>query len=135
MTYKIETIEGIGKVYGDKLREVGLKDTAALLAACAGPKDRAALAAKTGIPEARVLEFANRADLMRVKGIGEEYSDLLEAAGVDTVPELAQRNAANLHAALERANAARKLVRQTPSLKAVEDWIAAAKALPRALTY
>lgn len=135
MTYGIETIEGIGKVYGDKLREAGLKDTAALLKACAGPKDRAALAARTGISDALVLKFANRADLMRVKGIGEEYSDLLEAAGVDTVPELAQRNAANLHAALEAVNAAKRLVRQTPAPKAVEGWIAAAKELPRALTY
>ena len=82
-----------------------------------------------------MLEFANRADLMRVKGIGEEYSDLLEAAGVDTVPELAQRRADNLHAAIEKANAAKRLVRQTPSLKAVECWIAAAKDLPRLLTY
>lgn len=135
MGYSIEEIEGIGKVYGEKLRAAGVKDTDALLAACGGPKDRAALAAATGIPEALVLKFANRADLMRVKGIGEEYADLLEAAGVDTVPELAQRKAANLHAAMEKANAAKKLVRQTPSLKAVEGWIAAAKDLPRALHY
>ncbi len=135
MGYDIEKIEGVGKVYGDKLREAGVKDTAALLRACAGPKDRATLAAKTGIPDALVLKFANRADLMRVKGIGEEYADLLEAAGVDTVPELAQRRADNLHAALEAANAAKKLVRQAPGLKAVEGWIAAAKDLPRALTY
>lgn len=135
MGYSIEEIEGIGKVYGEKLRAAGVKDTAALLAACGGPKERAALAAATGIPEALVLKFANRADLMRVKGVGEEYADLLEAAGVDTVPELAQRKAANLHAAMEQANAAKKLVRQTPSLKAVEGWIAAAKDLPRALHY
>lgn len=135
MAYDVEKIEGIGKVYGGKLRAAGIRDTEALLKACAGPKDRAALAAKAGIPDALVLEFANRADLMRVKGIGEEYSDLLEAAGVDTVPELAQRKAENLHAALEATNAAKKLVRQTPSLKMVEGWIAAAKGLPRALTY
>ncbi len=135
MTYGIEKIEGIGKVYGDKLRAAGLKDTEALLKACAAPKDRASVAAKTGIPDALVLKFANRADLMRVKGIGEEYSDLLEAAGVDTVPELAQRKAENLHAALEKVNGAKKLVRQAPSLRAVEDWIAAAKQMPRALTY
>jgi predicted flap endonuclease-1-like 5' DNA nuclease len=135
MGYSIEEIEGIGKVYGEKLRAAGVKDTDALLAACGRPKDRAALAAATGIPEALVLKFANRADLMRVKGIGEEYADLLEAAGVDTVPELAQRKAANLHAAMEQANAAKKLVRQAPSLKAVEGWIAAAKDLPRALHY
>jgi predicted flap endonuclease-1-like 5' DNA nuclease len=135
MSYRIEEIEGIGKAYGDKLRGAGVKDTAALLAKCAGPRDRAALAEATGIPEKMVLKFANRADLMRVKGVGEEYADLLEAAGVDTVPELAQRKAANLHAALEAANAAKKLVRQVPGLKAVEGWVAAAKEMPRALTY
>ena len=135
MAYKIEEIEGIGKVFGDKLRAAGINDTDALLTRCAGPKDRAALAEATGIAEALVLKFANRADLMRVKGIGEEYSDLLEAAGVDTVPELAQRKPANLHAALETTNAAKKLVRQTPTLKVVEGWITAAKAMGRALTY
>ncbi|MBR0682182.1 DUF4332 domain-containing protein [Roseomonas eburnea] len=135
MTYRIEEIEGIGKVYGDKLRAAGVKDTDALLARCATPKDRATLAAATGIPDALVLKFANRADLMRVKGIGEEYADLLEAAGVDTVPELAQRKAANLYAAMETVNAAKKLVRQAPGLAAVEGWIAAAKDLPRKLQY
>jgi predicted flap endonuclease-1-like 5' DNA nuclease len=135
MTYRIEDIEGIGKVYGDKLRAAGVKDTEALLGKCATPKERAALAAATGISDALVLKFANRADLMRVKGVGEEYADLLEAAGVDTVPELAQRKAANLHAAIETVNAAKKLVRQAPSLKAVQGWIAAAKEMPRALHY
>jgi predicted flap endonuclease-1-like 5' DNA nuclease len=135
MGYAIEEIEGIGTAYGDKLRAAGIRDTDALLAKCSAPKDRAALAAAAGISEALVLKWANRADLMRVKGIGEQFSDLLEAAGVDTVPELAQRNAANLHTALLQANAAKKLVRQPPSLKAVEEWIAGAKDLPRALTY
>jgi predicted flap endonuclease-1-like 5' DNA nuclease len=135
MTYRIEDIEGIGKVFGERLRAAGIKDTATLLARCATPKDRAALAAATGIAPGLVLRFANRADLMRVKGVGEEFSDLLEAAGVDTVPELAQRKAANLHAALEAANAAKKLVRQAPSLKTVQGWIAAAKEMPRALQY
>ncbi len=135
MTYKIEDIEGIGKVFGDKLRAAGIKDTATLLARCATPKDRAALAETCGIAPALVLKFANRADLMRVKGVGEEFSDLLEAAGVDTVPELAQRKAENLLAAIEAVNAAKKLVRQPPSLKAVQGWIAAAKTMPRALQY
>jgi predicted flap endonuclease-1-like 5' DNA nuclease len=135
MTYGIEKIEGIGKVFGEKLRAAGVKDTDALLARCAMPKDRAALAEATGIAPALVLKFANRADLMRVKGVGEEFADLLEAAGVDTVPELAQRNAANLHAALETTNEARKLVRQGPSLTAVQGWIAAAGQMPRALHF
>jgi predicted flap endonuclease-1-like 5' DNA nuclease len=135
MGYPIEEIEGIGPAFGDKLRAAGIKDTDGLLAKTGTPKDRTALAAATGIAEALVLKWANRADLMRVKGIGEQFSDLLEMAGVDTVPELAKRNAENLHAALLAANEAKKLVRQPPSLKVVQDWIAAAKDLPRALHY
>ncbi len=135
MNYKIETIEGIGKVMGDKLRASGVADTAGLLAKAATPKDREALAAKTGISGKLILKFANRADLMRVSGVGEEYADLLEAAGVDTVPELAQRKAQNLFDALAQTNAKKKLVRQVPSLSAVRAWIAAAKDMPRALHY
>jgi predicted flap endonuclease-1-like 5' DNA nuclease len=135
MNYKIETIEGIGKVMGDKLRASGIADTAALLAKTSTPKDRAALAAKSGISGKLILKFANRADLMRVNGVGEEYADLLEAAGVDTVPELAQRKAQNLFDALAKTNAEKKLVRQEPSLSAVKGWIAAAKDMPRVLQY
>ena len=135
MNYKIETIEGIGKVMGDKLRANGVADTASLLAKTATPKDREALAAKTDISVKLILKFANRADLMRVSGVGEEYADLLEAAGVDTVPELAQRNAQNLFDALTKTNTEKKLVRQTPSLTAVKGWIAAAKDMPRVLHY
>ena len=135
MNYKIETIEGIGKVMGDKLRANGVADTASLLAKAATPKDREALAAKTDISVKLILKFANRADLMRVSGVGEEYADLLEAAGVDTVPELAQRNAQNLFDALTKTNNEKKLVRQTPSLAAVKGWIAAAKDMPRVLHY
>lgn len=135
MSAAIESIEGIGEAYGAKLRAAGIKDTATLLARCATPKDRAGLAEATGIAEARVLSFANKADLMRIKGVGEELSDLLEAAGVDTVPELARRNAENLVAALAATNAKRKLVRQLPGLSAVTGWIEQAKGLPRALEY
>ena len=135
MNYKIETIEGIGKVMGDKLRASGVADTSALLAKTSKPKDREALAAKTGISGKLILKFANRADLMRVNGVGEEYADLLEAAGVDTVPELAQRQAQNLFDALTKTNTEKKLVRQTPSLSAVKGWIAAAKDMPRVLQY
>ena len=135
MNYKIETIEGIGKVMGDKLRANGVADTASLLAKAATPKDREALAAKTDISVKLILKFANRADLMRVSGVGEEYADLLEAAGVDTVPELAQRNAQNLFDALTKTNTEKKLVRQTPTLSAVKSWIAAAKDMPRVLQY
>jgi predicted RecB family nuclease len=106
-----------------------------LLAKTSKPKDREALAAKTGISGKLILKFANRADLMRVNGVGEEYADLLEAAGVDTVPELAQRKAQNLFDALTKTNTEKKLVRQIPTLSAVKSWIAAAKDMPRVLQY
>ncbi len=89
----------------------------------------------TSIPEALVLKFANRADLMRVKGIAEEYADLLEAAGVDTVPELARRNAANLAQALLKVNEDKKLTRRLPAETEVAKWIEQAKQLPRVLEY
>jgi predicted flap endonuclease-1-like 5' DNA nuclease len=133
--YDVEEIEGIGKAFAAKLKAAGVADTSALLARAASPKGRAALAEATGIPAKLVLGWANKADLMRVKGIGEEFSDLLEAAGVDTVTELATRNADNLHKALATTNEARKLVRQLPALRTVESWIAAAKDLPRVMTY
>ncbi len=131
----IEDIEGIGPVIGAKLREAGVKDTDALLAKATTPAARKALAQAAGLSEAQVLKFANMADLYRVKGIGSEYSELLEAAGVDTVPELAQRNAANLTAAMSTANEQRKLVRRVPTLAEVTAWVDHAKTLPRVLTY
>ena len=90
---------------------------------------------KTGISAANILEWVNHVDLMRVRGVGEEYSDLLEAAGVDTVPELAQRNAGNLHQKLASVNQEKNLVRQLPSVKQVTDWVNRAKQLPRVITY
>jgi len=132
---KLIAIEGIGQVYAGKLAAAGLATTEALLKQGASPKGREALAEKTGISGHLILEWVNRADLFRIKGVGEEYSDLLEAAGVDTVPELAQRNAENLHAKLAEVNAAKKLVRRLPTQAQVADWIAQAKELPRAITY
>jgi predicted flap endonuclease-1-like 5' DNA nuclease len=132
---KIISIEGIGEVYGAKLMEVGIKRTEDLLASAADPKSRKELAAAIGVEPSKVLHWANRADLFRIKGIGEEYSDLLEAAGVDTVPELAQRNAENLYKKLLEVNAEKKLVRRPPSLKQVQSWVAQAKELPRKLHY
>jgi predicted flap endonuclease-1-like 5' DNA nuclease len=128
-------IEGIGQVYADKLRAAGLVTTEALLAQGATPQGRQALAEKAGISGHLILEWVNRADLFRIKGVGEEYSDLLETAGVDTVPELAQRNAENLHAKFVEVNAAKKLVRRLPTQSQVADWISQAKELPRAITY
>lgn len=134
-SYKIEDIEGIGSVKGKKLREAGVNSTTSLLANAVTPKQRKVLAEKTGLDEAQILKFANMADLYRVKGIGSEYAELLEAAGVDTVPELSKRKAANLAQAMSAVNAAKKLVRQLPSEKQVAKWIESAKALPRVLKY
>jgi predicted flap endonuclease-1-like 5' DNA nuclease len=132
---KVIAIEGIGGVYDQKLAEFGIRTTEALLSAGSSPKGREELAEKTGISGKLILEWVNRADLFRVKGIGEEYSDLLEASGVDTVPELAQRKPENLYAKLGETNVAKKLVRRLPSQNQVADWVKQAKELPRAITY
>lgn len=134
-SYKIEDIEGIGSVKGKKLRAAGVNSTASLLANAVTPKQRRVLAEKSGLDEAQILKFANMADLYRVKGIGSEYAELLEAVGVDTVPELSKRKAANLAQAMAAVNGAKKLVRQLPSEKQVAKWIENAKALPRVLKY
>jgi len=131
----VADVEGIGSTYADKLAAAGVKTTDALLEAGASPKGRADLEAATGISHALILKWVNRVDLYRIKGIGSEYSDLLEIAGVDTVPELAQRNATNLCQALEAANAAKKAVRKLPTEAQVADWVAQAKKLPRVVTY
>jgi predicted flap endonuclease-1-like 5' DNA nuclease len=133
--YKVEEIEGIGEKIGAKLREAGINSTDKLLAGTKTKKQRKDLAESTGISEKLVLKFANMADLFRINGIGEEYSELLEVAGVDTVPELAMRNAENLTKKMEEVNEKKKLVRRTPSLKEVEKWIDEAKTLPRVLEY
>ncbi len=132
---KLINIEGIGEVYAGKLKKAGIETTEALLEKGSTPKGRKELAQATGIGDAWILKWVNRADLFRIKGIGEEYSDLLEAAGVDTVPELAQRNPENLFAKLGEVNAAKKLVRKLPAVSQVSDWIEQAKALPRVMTY
>ncbi|WP_322795174.1 DUF4332 domain-containing protein [Tepidiforma sp.] len=130
---KIIDIEGIGETYAAKLEAAGVRTTDELLQRAGTPKGREGLAAAVGVTGARVLEWVNRAGLMRVKGIGSEYSDLLEAAGVDSVKELAQRRPDNLHAKLVEVNEAKKLVRQVPALSAVEKWVQEAKSLPAAV--
>lgn len=132
---KIIAIEGIGEVYEAKLEAVGINSVEALLEACATRKGRKELAEKTEISEKLILKWANHADLYRIVGVAGEYSELLEAAGVDTVVELAQRNAANLTKKMEEVNAEKKLVRKLPAEKQVADWIAQAKELPRVLEY
>ncbi|HQE93530.1 MAG TPA: DUF4332 domain-containing protein [Anaerolineae bacterium] len=132
---KLQTIAGIGDTYAAKLEQAGVASLEALLEQCKTPQGRADLTAKTGISEKLILKWANRADLFRINGIGEEYADLLEVAGVDTVPELAQRNAENLYEKMNEVNQKRNLVRRLPSLSQVTDWIDQARQLPRVLTY
>ena len=133
--YRIEDVEGIGEVIGKQLQEAGIKDTDALLAACGTSKQREVLAEKTGLSTKRILKFANMVDLYRIDGIGSEYSELLEAAGVDTVPELALRNPSNLANALAEVNESKKLTRRVPGETEVAKWVEQAKKLPRVLHY
>lgn len=132
---KIEKVEGIGVAYAEKLRAIGINTTDALLKEGGTSKGRHSIAEKTGISDKLVLEWVNHVDLFRVKGVGEEYADLLEEAGVDTVVELATRNPANLHEKMVAVNDEKHLVRQLPSASQVEGWVAQAKELPRAITY
>jgi predicted flap endonuclease-1-like 5' DNA nuclease len=132
---KIIEIEGVGEVYARKLIEAGIETTEALLEKGASPKARKELAEKTGIAEKLVLRWVNHADLFRVKGIGGEYAELLEAAGIDTVPELAQRNPDSLLQKLSAANEERKLVRKLPAQAQVNKWVEEAKTLGRVITY
>ena len=128
-------VEGIGKTYAQKLKEAGVPTTEALLEKGASPQGRKEIAEKAGISETLILQWVNHVDLFRIKGVGEEYSDLLEVAGVDTVPELAQRNPQNLYQKLLAVNQEKRLVRRPPTQSQVSDWIAQAKALPRVITY
>jgi len=132
---KLSMIEGIGESYVTKLKEAGVPSVEGLLTACATKKNRVDLAAKTGISEKLILKWANHADLIRIKGIGGEYAELLEAAGVDTVPELSKRKPDNLLAKMAEVNEAKKLVRKMPVKKQVEGWVQQAAKLPRALQY
>jgi predicted flap endonuclease-1-like 5' DNA nuclease len=132
---KLLAIEGIGEVYFGKLAAIGIKTVEALLEAGKTPQGRKELAEKSGISGKAILEWVNRADLFRIRGIAEEYSDLLEQAGVDSVPELAQRRADNLAEKMRLVNVEKKLVRRLPALAQVASWIEQAKSLDRIVTY
>jgi len=132
---RLTEVEGIGAVYAKQLQEAGVGTTQALLNKGASPKGRQELADKTGISPKLILEWVNHVDLFRIRGVAEEYADLLEEAGVDTVPELAQRKAENLYQKLAEVNQAKKLVRKLPAQSQVSDWIQQAKNLPRVITY
>lgn len=132
---KLENIEGIGSKYASDLRNAGVNTIEGLLEKGSTKSGRKEIETKTGIAGKLILKWVNMADLFRIKGIGEEYSELLEVAGVDTVPELAQRNAANLAAKMKELNIEKELVRSIPSESMVERWINQAKELPRVIEY
>lgn len=135
MAYKVIDIEGVGAAYAEKLTAAGLTTTAQLLAKCATPSGRKALAEETGISDKLILKWANHADLFRVKGVGPQFAELLEASGVDTVKELGHRKPENLAAKMAEVNAEKKLVRRVPVVAEVQKMVDFAKELPGVLTY
>lgn len=132
---QIEDIEGIGPQYAEKLKAEGISSVEKLLEAGATAKGRDDIAAQTGISNKLLLTWVNHADLFRIKGVAGQFSELLEAAGVDTVPELAQRNPENLQAALAKTNEEKKLAKTMPSVSQVTNWIAEAKLLPKVVQH
>jgi predicted flap endonuclease-1-like 5' DNA nuclease len=132
---KLEEIEGIGAAAAAQLRGAGVDSIEELLTTGATSAGRKKLATESGVSDSKLLEWVNHADLMRIKGVGSEYADLLEEAGVDSVPELATRNAEDLHAKMADINATKKLVRREPSLSETQRWVAAAKTLERVVTH
>jgi predicted flap endonuclease-1-like 5' DNA nuclease len=131
----IQTVSGIGPVYGEKLRAANILNPLLLLRNGATAKGRQQIAEETGISEKMILKWVNYVDLYRIKGVSEAYAELLEAAGVDTVPELANRNPNNLHARLLEVIEQKRAFREPPTLEMVESWVAQAKKLPRAIHY
>ncbi|RPI34448.1 MAG: DUF4332 domain-containing protein [Chloroflexota bacterium] len=132
---KLADIEGIGGVNVDKLKKLGILSLEDLLSAGCSPEGRKSIAGRTGISDKSLLEWVNHADLFRIKGVGQEYADLLEEAGVDTVVELAQRSPANLMVKMAEVQTVKKLVRKLPAQSQVENWIHQARQLPRVITY
>jgi len=132
---RLNEIEGIGEVYRQRIEAAGISSTEKLLEAGSTPKGRKDLAEKAGVSDKLLLKWINNSDLFRIKGVGQEYADLLEQAGVDTVPELAQRKPENLHQKMTELNEQKKLVRKLPTLDQVQSWVAQAKELPRVIHY
>jgi len=131
----LEYIEGVGPVHAGQLQRIGIRTPQQLLDAGATPKGRDEIAAGSGISHKFVLEWVNHVDLYRIKGVGSEYADLLEASGVDTVVELATRNPVHLYDKLVAVNEEKKLVRRLPTAAQVQDWVQQAKGLPRVIQY
>jgi hypothetical protein len=132
---EIEYIEGIGEAYGAKLRAVGVNKVMDLLVNGATRLGRKNLSDSSGVAQSLILTWVNHVDLFRIKGVAQEYADLLEQSGVDTVVELAQRNPSNLHKRMADINEQKKLVRRLPHASDVESWVAQAKDLPRMIHY
>ncbi len=129
----VEDIEGVGPAYAAKLEAAGVKTIDGLLSTGGTKKGRVELAEKSGVAEANILRWVNHCDLMRIKGVGPQFSELLEKAGVDSVPELAQRNAANLAKKMDEVNADSNISGRSPSEEEVSDWVEAAKSMDRAV--
>lgn len=135
MAYKVVDIEGVGATYAEKLAAAGINKVEELLAKCAAPAGRKALAEETGISDKLILKWTNHADLIRIHGVGPQFAELLEAAGVDTVKEFRHRNAENLSAKMEEVNAEKNLVNRVPSVKELTKMIAEAATLEVVVTY
>ena len=135
MSYKIEDIEGIGPAYAKKLAVAKITNTDHLLEKCCNPAGRKAVAAASGVNEGVILKWTNMADLMRISGVGSQFSELLNGAGVDTIKELRTRNAANLAAKMKEVNDEKKLAKTSPSETVVAKWVEAAKKMTPKLTY
>ena len=133
----LKDIEGIGEATAKRFAEAGIRSVEALLKAGASAAGRKDLAAQAGVNADKLLTWVNHADLFRIRGVASQYAELLEAAGVDSVIELAQRNAANLAAAMRKANEAnrQRLVRLVPSAQTVQGWIDQAKSMTRKVTH
>lgn len=135
MAYKVVEIEGVGAAYAEKLAAAGINKVEELLAKCAAPAGRKALAEETGISDKLILKWTNHADLIRIHGVGPQFAELLEAAGVDTVKEFRHRNAENLATKMEEVNAEKNLVNRIPSVKELAKMITEAAALEVVVTY
>jgi predicted flap endonuclease-1-like 5' DNA nuclease len=132
---KLEDIEGIGPTFAGKLRKAGVRSTNDLLKKGSTPAGRQKISKDSAISGKLILEWVNHSDLFRIKGVAEEYADLLEEAGVDTVVELAKRKAENLLESMKKTNEKKKLVRQLPGITKIQSWINQAKKLPRIIRY
>ncbi len=128
-------IEGIGAAYARKLKGAGIRSVEVLLKKGASGKGREEIVKQTGISHAQILRWVNHADLFRIKGVGGEYSELLEASGVDSIPELAQRKPDHLFAKMVAVNQAKKLVRKTPAQSQVRRWVSQAKRISKVVTH